>query len=174
MQKYCTLSLINQGIQLSEVTSANVNQFVKLFNGEMLKNYTYIYSRCICTVTLQCGMSVCLLVMRVSSAKQPYRSKCCLGCVTAEPNKPLLGWSQILPRKGALLGVILGHEQTCPRLICSTLFARRQEQCGFWQPVYRSNLLYYTVNVRFHAFTAHLWAVHLCAHTRMPELTRSL
>jgi len=105
---------------------------------------------------------VCLLVMRVSSAKQPYRSKCCLGCVTAEPNKPLLGWSQILPWKGALLGVILGHEQTCPRLICSTLLARRQEQCSFWQPVYRSNWLYYTANVRFHAFTAHLWAVHVC------------
>ena len=63
MQKYCTLSVINQGIQLSDVTSANVNQFVKLFNGEMLKNYTYIYSRCICTVTLQCGKAESILVI---------------------------------------------------------------------------------------------------------------
>jgi len=36
--------------------------------------------------------------------------------------------AQIPSREGALLEVILGHAQTCPRSVFSTLFARGQER----------------------------------------------
>ena len=36
------------------------------------------------------------------------------------------------PWEGALLGVLLGHTQTFPWSIFSTLFARGQQWCGLW------------------------------------------
>jgi len=39
------------------------------------------------------------------------------------PIKHVLGLARILPQKGPLYGVILGHAHTCQRSITSTLFA---------------------------------------------------
>jgi len=49
--------------------------------------------------------------------------------------------AQIPPTGRVTFGVVLWHTETWPRSIFSTLFARGQERCGFWLPVYCSNLL---------------------------------
>jgi len=47
---------------------------------------------------------------------------------------PLMG-------RGTVLGVMLGYAQTCQQSIFPAVFARGQQQCGLWQPVFYSNLL---------------------------------
>jgi len=49
----------------------------------------------------------------------------------------VIGGSLDRPREGALR-----HGPTCLRSIFSTLFARGQQRCGLWPPVYCSNLLF--------------------------------
>ena len=90
-------------------------------------------SLCIC-------LSVYLLVMSVRCAKMNELVEISFG-----------GWTRLLTRnhvctcirwefrcpEGALLGVILGHAETCLLLIFSASFLRRQEWCGLrWLPVH--------------------------------------
>jgi len=57
------------------------------------------------------------------------------------PKEPLFGGGPDPHGKGNFWGVILGHAQSSPRSILSTLFAWGQKQCDLWLPVYCSNFL---------------------------------
>ena len=82
------------------------------------------------------------MVTSVTALKRLNQLRRCLGRVNSW-NSALVGApAQIPSREGALLEVILGHAQTCPRSVFSTLFTRGQERRGLWLPVYCSNLFW--------------------------------
>ena len=50
-----------------------------------------------------------------------------MGVDSSEPNEPLLAEGQILLRKWVILGVRLGHAQTCKQSIFSNIFTRGEK-----------------------------------------------
>jgi len=83
------------------------------------------------------GLSVCLCVcwsQPRAVLKRLNRSRCRSGCDSWGQRKHVRVGPEFR-REGALLEPRLGHAETCPGSLFSTLFARGQERCGAWLPV---------------------------------------